>query len=132
MTRWQYHRDRIRTSLASDIGAGTERSMPRAAQAMINAAKFLAIDDPQATVPTAAEAWWQITRGNADSLGWNDVGRFEPGAAADLLVVRPDVAWRDALNPLSKLLYCWDDRWLQHTLVRGSVAWTPNTDPRPA
>ena len=124
MPRWQYQHDGIRTSLASDIGAGTERSMPRVAQAMINAAKFLAMDDPQATVPTAAEAWWQITRGNADALGWADVGRLEPGAAADLLVVKPDITWRDALNPLSALLYCWDDRWLQHTLVRGNMAWT--------
>ena len=70
MPRWQYHRDRIRTSLASDIGAGTERSMPRVAKAMIDAAKFVAIEEPQATVPAAAEAWWQITRGNADALGW--------------------------------------------------------------
>ncbi len=106
--------------------------MVRVAQAMINASKYLAIDDSQATVPTAAEAWWQITRGNADALGWNEVGRLEPGAAADLLIIRPDVNWRDAINPLSMLLYGWDDRWLQYTLVRGRVAWTPSTGPRPA
>ena len=95
--------------------------MIRVARAMIDAAKYLALEDPQATVPSAAEAWWQITRGNADVLGWNEVGRLETGAAADLLIIRPDVTWRRAINPLSTLLYCWDDRWLQHTLVRGSV-----------
>jgi guanine deaminase len=124
MPRWEYQGEGINTSLGSDVGAGTERSMPRVAQAMINAAKSLAIEDPQAAVPAAAEAWWQITRGNADSLGWTEIGRLEGGADADLLVIKPDIAWRSSQNPLSTLLYCWDDRWLEHTLVRGKVAWS--------
>jgi guanine deaminase len=125
MPRCEYQRDGIHTSLGSDIGAGTERSMPRVAQAMINTAKRLALDDPQAAVPTAVEAWWQITRGNAGALGWTEIGRIEPGADADLLVIKPDIAWRGSpINPLSTLLYCWDDRWLEHTLIRGNVAWS--------
>jgi guanine deaminase len=124
MPRWEYQREGIQTSLASDIGAGTERSMPRIAQSMISAAKHLALDDPKATVPAAAEAWWQITRANADALGWTEIGRLEPGAAADMLVIQPDIAWRSSHNQLSTLLYCWDDRWLTHTLVRGNVAWS--------
>lgn len=195
MPRAQWLREGVRLTLGSDIGAGPERSMIRAARAMLDTAKHLSMEDslrqppalpggraagrpgddillhhaapanrthrwgamgprvvgdgtpdaakPATTIgtcatavsavenergdsggdlPTAAEAWWQITRGNADTLGWTDVGRLEIGAAADLLIIRPDIAWHMHPDPLALLLYAWDDRWLKQTLILGRTA----------
>jgi guanine deaminase len=128
----------LRLSLGSDIGAGTERSMVRVGRAMIEAAKYrsmlprgamrpeAASDTPALNNPTvtAAEAWWQITTGNANVAGWRDAGRLEAGAAADLLVIQPDVHLRETPDPLSMLLYAWDDRWLRRTFVAGQQVYS--------
>jgi guanine deaminase len=113
----------VRLSLGSDIGGGYERSMVRVARAMIEAAaSFSGLED--ADLPGAAEAWWQVTAGNAEALGWEDAGRLEAGAGADVLVIEPDVPWLDAsVDPLATLLWSWDDRWLTRTVVRGRVGY---------
>ncbi|MEE9211785.1 MAG: amidohydrolase family protein, partial [Phycisphaeraceae bacterium] len=116
MSRQALHEAGIRTTLGSDIGGGTERSMVRIARAMIDAAKSLDTE-----FPDASECWHQITAGNADALGWPNTSRLVSGAEADVLVVKPDVPWRDAPNPLSMLLYTWDDRWLKQTIVAGQI-----------
>ncbi len=101
--------------LGSDIGAGYERSMVRVARAMIEAAAGLGESHPD-----AAAAWHLITRGNADALGWKDAGRLEVGATADLLVIEPTIDWLGGdVDPLSMLMFAWDDRWLRRTIVRG-------------
>ena len=107
----------VRISLGSDVAGGPDRSMVRVARAMIETAKRL-----EHTPPCASECWWWITGGNAGALGWRDVGRLEPGAWADVLIIEPDVRWRDAADPLSTLLYAWDDRWLRRTIVAGRIA----------
>lgn len=101
--------------LGSDIGAGYERSMVRVARAMIEAAA--AIGGP---LPTAGQAWHAITTGAANALGWDDGGRLAPGAVADILVIRPNVHWLTGpIDPLYRLLFSWDDRWLAQVLLRG-------------
>ncbi|GIK18317.1 MAG: hypothetical protein DYG93_12570 [Leptolyngbya sp. PLA2] len=107
-------RDGVRLALGSDIAGGPDRSMVRVARAMLETAKARG-DTP----PTAADCWRQITAGNADALGWKDSGRIAPTAWADLVVVTPDVPWRDAPDPLARLLYAWDDRWITATLAAG-------------
>ena len=103
--------------LGSDVGAGYELSMVRVARAMIEAATSL--NDP---IPEAAEAWHAITAGNADRLGWSDAGRLEVGAPADLLVIRPQIAWLEGpVDPLARLMFNWDDRWLSQVLLRGQL-----------
>lgn len=116
MDRHAHHMAGVKTCLGSDLGAGTDRCMVRVAQSMIETAKSIG-----RMPPTPAEAWWQITIGNADALGFGEVGRLIPGAEADLLVVEPDVNWREAIHPLACLLYTWDDRWLRSVLLRGAV-----------
>ncbi|MEM0925193.1 MAG: amidohydrolase family protein [Planctomycetota bacterium] len=106
-------------TLGSDIGAGYERSMVRVGRAMIDAAMRLP-DDPNRW-PSAGNAWWQITRGNADALGWTDVGRLEVGATGDLLCIEPNVPWLESVDPLAMLLFAWDDRWIKRTMLRGRV-----------
>jgi guanine deaminase len=111
----------VNVSLGSDIGGGYERSMIRVARAMIEATFHAGAD--VADVPSAAEAWWQATAGNADAMGWPDTGRIQENAEADLVVVRPDVQWQDAHDPLGMVMFAYDDRWLKATVVNGDVAY---------
>jgi guanine deaminase len=115
MSRRQLIDAGVGITLGSDIGAGYELSMIRVARAMIEAA--VSLGDPP---PTAARAWHTITAGNAEQLGWSDAGRLVAGAVADLLVIRPDIPWTDGpVDPLSRLLFAWDDRWLTEVYLRG-------------
>ncbi|HRQ71679.1 MAG TPA: amidohydrolase family protein [Phycisphaerales bacterium] len=116
MDRAALRRDGVRLALGSDVAGGPDRSMVRVARAMIETAKARG-DTP----PTAADCWRQITTGNADALGWGDTGRIAPTAWADLVVAAPDVPWRDAPDPLARLLYAWDDRWITATLAAGKI-----------
>lgn len=120
--RWLEGRG-VRTLVGSDIAGGTDRSMVRVARAMIEAAKRVraseSAPDASHAIPTPSEAWWRITGGNADALGWPRAARLMPGAEADLLIVRPDIPWRSSADPLGTLMYAWDDRWLEQTLVAG-------------
>jgi len=115
-------RQGVRVAAGSDIAGGPDRSMVRVARAMIDAAK-----QAGATVvarPSAADCWWQITAGNAQALGLTDVGVLAPGMCADLVIARPDIPWTESPNPLSTLLYAWDDRWIEHVLVQGRPGYT--------
>ena len=123
MNRRQLQLDRVNLSLGSDLGAGYERSMVRVARAMLEAAASFS-QVPAAELPTAAEAWWQITAGNADALGQTSAGRLETGAPADLLVIEPDIDWlAGPVAPLDRLTWAWDDRWLKRTIARGETAY---------
>ncbi len=103
-----------RFSLGSDIGAGYERSMVRVARAMIETATFAG-----GPIPSAAQAWAQITAGNADALGFADVGRIAVGNRADLVMIKPDVPWTHAPDPLGMLLFAWDNRWISRVWLGG-------------
>ena len=119
---WREHLEAgVGVTLGSDIGGGYERAMPRVAKAMIETAS--ARGD---AYPSAAQAWWQITGGNAAALGWQDVGSLQAGASADLLVIEPDVPWLDHVDPLAMLLWAWDDRWLKRTVVQGRDVFAAN------
>lgn len=116
MNRALWKDRRMRVGLGSDIGAGYEVSMVRNARAMIHAAFYT--DSEPASVP---HAWWQITEGNAALMGWQDAGVLREGAAADLLLVRPDARWLNAPDPLGYLMFAWDDRWIKCTLLEGNA-----------
>jgi guanine deaminase len=130
----------LRLSLGSDIAGGPDVSMPRVARAMIETAKSRALawhrhptPVPGSTappIPTPAKAWAQITWKNADALGWPDAGRIQQGAPADLVIINPTQGpaaqpnWREAVDPLSLLLYTFDERWITHTILNGRIAYT--------
>jgi guanine deaminase len=111
----------VTLSLGSDIGGGYERSMVRVARSMIEAAFYA---DPQGASPSVSEAWWQATAGNADAMGWSDTGRIHENAEADLVVIRPDIPWQSAHHPLGMVLFAWDDRWVNATIVNGEIAYS--------
>jgi guanine deaminase len=109
--------------LGSDIGAGYERSMVRVARAMIETASLIGDQ-----YPSAAQAWYAITAGAADRMGWNDVGRLREGSKASLIVVQPDIPWiidqvdsLNGLDPLSQLMFAWDDRWIKQVHIGDRV-----------
>lgn len=108
----------VRLALGSDIAAGSDIAMPRVARAMIEMAKLRAMTiAPHAYVPSPAEAWQQITFGNAQALGWKDAGRLEAGAAADLLILQPHVTFDEHL--IGRMLYTWRDDYIQARIVNG-------------
>ncbi|MBB6429566.1 amidohydrolase family protein [Algisphaera agarilytica] len=116
----------VRTTLGSDIGGGYERSMVRVGRAMIEAAASFHEREVD-TLPNASQVWWQITTGNAEALGWPGGGRLAAGASADVVVVQPNIPWHNsAVDPLERLMWSWDDRWVQRTIARGQTAY-PST-----
>ena len=111
----------VRVALGSDVAAGPDVAMPRVARAMIEVAKARAMSaGADALVPTPAEAWGMITRGNADALGWTDAGRIEPGASADLLELRVPETWRDE-HLIGRLLYNWVDSLIAARVLAGRI-----------
>jgi len=112
----------VRLALGSDVAAGPDVAMPRVARAMIETAKTRAMalpDGADVHIPTPAEAWTLITRGNAEALGFADMGRIEPGAAADLLVLRPGLPVDDHL--IGRLIYTWRDDYIERVVLNGQL-----------
>jgi cytosine/adenosine deaminase-related metal-dependent hydrolase len=104
------------------ILAGADVAMPRVARGMIETAKARRMTvAPHAHIPTPAEAWRMITRGNAEALGWHDAGRLEAGCQADLLVLRIPETWLDE-HLVGRLLYNWDASLIETRLCAGAVA----------
>ena len=111
----------VRLALGSDIAAGPDLAMPRVARAMIETAKARSMTrgGGRVHIPTPAEAWALITRGNAEALGFTDMGRLEPGGAADLLVLEPDLPIDRHL--IGRLVYTWRDEYVTARVVYGRV-----------
>ncbi len=108
----------VRVGLGSDVAAGSDRSMPRVARWMIETARARGSASP----PRADRAWWMITGGNADALGWHDSGRLAPGAWADVVIAKPTRPWGAGTDrALAQLLYAWDERWIDRVMLMGEV-----------
>lgn len=115
----------VRLTLGTDVAAGPDVAMPRVARQFIETAKVRAMTLGARHVPTPAEAWSFITRGNAEALGWHDAGRIEVGAAADILVLRVPDLWLDE-HLVGRLIYNWSSD-LIHSRVFNGVAFDPDT-----
>ena len=108
----------VRVALGSDVAAGPDLSMPRVARAMLESAGVRRrLIDPDAVVPTPAEAWRIFTEGNAAAIGRPDAGWLAVGARADLLVLRPDEPLDE--HAAGRLLYAWDEQWITDRVVNG-------------
>ena len=118
MNRDAYVNADLNVALGTDIGGGYHKSMVRVAQEMISTAAIL-----KNKPASSEEAWWQITRGNADLVDWPDVGRIENSAEASLVITKPNINWREYPDPLGALLFGWDDRWIETTISLGEIVY---------
>ena len=119
MNRAQWLREGYGVTLATDQCAGYEKSMIRVARSMLEVTMFV-----KEVPPSEHEAWWQITAGNAESLGWTDNGVLREGAEADIVLIKPGHPWHKLRRPLSDLLWTFDDRWLKTTIAAGRVVYS--------
>lgn len=112
----------VRVALGTDVAAGPDLAMPRAARAMIEVAKtrsMIARVPARVHVPSPADVWGLITRGNAEALGFRDMGRLEAGAAADLLVLEPPFNFDEYL--IGRLIYTWRDEYIAARVLNGKL-----------
>jgi guanine deaminase len=127
MRRLQERAPPVRVALATDIGGGTSYSMLETAN---EAYKVLQM---HGQTWSAAQAYYQMTLGNARALGLDDkIGAIEPGYEADLVVLdsraTPAMAHRmeavadDLAEELFVLMTMGDDRAVAETYIAGRPA----------
>lgn len=114
----------VRIGLATDVGGGTDYSMLR------TAAEAYKIMQLKGQKLSALSAFDRMTRANAEVLGASsEIGRLEPGLAADLVVLdaratpamahRMEAAADDLEEELFVLMTMGDDRAVNATYVAG-------------
>ncbi|WP_181704277.1 guanine deaminase [Chthonobacter albigriseus] len=114
----------VRIALATDVGGGTSYSM------LQSAAEAYKIMQLRGQKLSALQAFDQMTRANAEAIGEaTEIGRIEPGLAADLIVLdahaTPAMAHRmeavrgDLEEELFVLMTMGDDRAVAATYVAG-------------
>jgi guanine deaminase len=116
----------LRIATATDVGGGTSYSMLRT---MDEAYKVIALNGEKLD---PLRSFWQLTRGNAESLSIADrVGTLEPGTDADLVVLdagaTPGMALRmETVRSLTEELFLLqtlgDDRAVKQVYVAGRAA----------
>jgi len=125
MKRLRDHNRPVRIGLATDVGGGTSYSMLRTAS---ESYKVLQL---QGQSWSAFEAFYMLTRGNAEALGLSDrIGSLEPGMDADIIVLdaraTPAMAHRmesvhgDLAEELFVLMTLGDDRAITRTYIGGA------------
>lgn len=79
--------------------------------------------DPQLRWISAEEALWMATRGGAQALGRDDIGRLEPGKAADLVLIDlGKVSYAGAQSdPLAAVVYNLSSSCVELTMVNGRI-----------
>ncbi|HLW91617.1 MAG TPA: guanine deaminase [Roseiarcus sp.] len=130
MRRLQTHSPPVRVALATDIGGGTSYSMLQTAD---EAYKVLQMNGQSWP---AAQAFYQMTLGNARALGLDDrIGALRQGHEADLIVLdsratsamahRMEAAAGDLAEELFILMMLGDDRAVAETYVAGRPVKSP-------
>jgi guanine deaminase len=124
--RYRQREKPIRIATATDVGGGTNYSMLRT---MDEAYKVIALNGEKLN---PLQSFWQITRGNAESLSLADrIGTLEPGSDADIVVLdssaTPGMALRmETIETLAEELFLLqtlgDDRVVREVYVSGKPA----------
>ncbi len=109
-----------------NVGLGTDGAASNNSTDMFETMKFAALVQKQhrwdATVMPAQRVLDMATRDGADALKRPDLGRIEPGATADLILVdfrRPQLSPRH--DVVSDLVYAADGRDVHATIVHGKL-----------
>jgi cytosine/adenosine deaminase-related metal-dependent hydrolase len=120
----------VRVGLGVDGSASNDGNhmLAEARQAMllqrVNDSSFdsLSTGGVSSSAISAYEALWVATRGGANALGRDDIGRVAPGFAADLIAVNLNRiefagAWHD---PLAAMVFC-APRGVDFSMINGKV-----------
>ena len=127
MRRLQDHAPPVRVALATDVGGGTSYSMLETSNEAYKVLQMGSQSWP------AAQAFYQMTLGNARALGLDDrIGAIKEGYEADLVVLDPratpamahrmEAARGDLAEELFVLMTIGDDRAVAETYVAGRPA----------
>ncbi len=117
----------VRVSLATDVGGGTSYSLLQTASEAYKVLQMLGQSWP------AAEAFYQLTLGNARALGLEQrIGSLEVGREADVVVLdsratkalahRMEAVYGHLDEELFSLMMMGDDRAIAETYVNGAPA----------
>ncbi len=117
----EYHDMGIRVGLGSDVSAGHTLNMFQNIVGAIQSAAVKYLTGGAARPVLAPEAFYCATKGGGDFFG--KTGSFEPGYAFDAIVV-DDSMWTGykqmtLAQRIEKLIYCGDDRNIEHVYVDG-------------
>lgn len=117
----EYHDIGIRVGLASDASGGHTLNMFQNIVSAIQSAAMNVLTGRTSRPVLAAEAFYCATKGGGSFFG--KTGSFEPGYAFDALVV-DDSMWTEYMEMslaqrIEKLIYCGDDRNIEHVYVNG-------------
>lgn len=117
----EYHDMGIRVGLGSDVSAGHVLNMFQNIVGAIQSGAMNVLTERTTRPILAAEAFYCATKGGGSFFG--KTGSFEPGYAFDALVI-DDSMWTrykemSLAQRIEKLIYCGDDRNIEHVYVNG-------------
>ncbi|WP_428486332.1 amidohydrolase family protein [Rhodopila sp.] len=105
-----------------NIGMGTDVAPHNLIEEMRLAATLARIAAEDITTTSLSDVFHAATAGGAQALGRTDIGRLEPGAKADLVLVDLKNPWMmPARDPLRSLVYTAADRAIETVFIDGRM-----------
>jgi 5-methylthioadenosine/S-adenosylhomocysteine deaminase len=105
-----------------NIGLGTDVAPHNLIEEMRLAATLARVAAEDITATSLTDVFHAATAGGAQALGRTDIGRLEPGAKADLVLVDLKNPWMmPARDPLRSLVYTAADRAIDRVFVDGNL-----------
>jgi 5-methylthioadenosine/S-adenosylhomocysteine deaminase len=105
-----------------NIGMGTDVAPHNLIEEMRLAATLARVAAEDITTTSLTDIFHAATAGGAQALGRTDIGRLEPGAKADLVLVDLKNPWMmPARDPLRSLVYTAADRAIQQVFIDGRL-----------
>jgi cytosine/adenosine deaminase-related metal-dependent hydrolase len=105
-----------------NIGMGTDVAPHNLIEEMRLAATLARVAAEDITTTSLTDVFHAATAGGAQALGRTDIGRLEPGAKADLVLVDLKNPWMmPARDPLRSLVYTAADRAIYQVFVDGRL-----------
>jgi 5-methylthioadenosine/S-adenosylhomocysteine deaminase len=105
-----------------NIGMGTDVAPHNLIEEMRLAATLARVAAEDITTTSLTDIFHAATAGGAQALGRTDIGRLEPGAKADLVLVDLKNPWMmPARDPLRSLVYTAADRAIRQVFIDGHL-----------
>ena len=105
-----------------NIGMGTDVAPHNLIEEMRLAATLARVAAEDITTTSLTDIFHAATAGGAQALGRTDIGRLEPGAKADLVLVDLKNPWMmPARDPLRSLVYTAADRAIHQVFIDGRL-----------